>query len=158
MNHTDKFYAYLKELDESYTSLADLLRQKLAAVTRNDLVRLDEIIKDEQAYILKARGFDQNLQTHRDRLGLKGDNLAQVIEELPQEHRDSFRRLHKRLKTTLDEVQALNKKCQGEIEDRLYVLDRSIKELDKAENATYRQSGESNNAPGPGAGMFSKSV
>lgn len=157
LNQVEKFYAYLQELEQSYSRLAGLLRQKLNAVNAGDLGRLDQIIKEEQVYVLLSKGFDANLQSYRESLELKGNTLAEVIEELPESYRDSFTKQYRRLKHMLDEVQRLNQTCQNLIQDRLYALDRKIKELDKSENATYEKGG---GAAGPqtGAGLFSKSV
>lgn len=164
----DKFYAYLKELDQNYTRLVDLLRQKLTAVEKNDLPRLDAIIKDEQAFVLLSRGFEGNIKTHKERLGIQGDTLGDVIEHLPEERRGEFRTQHRHLRSVLEEVQVLNTKCQSMIQDRLYTLDKKIKELDKSGAAPYKKEGPAGKSPtnngtagngrAPGSGLFTKSV
>lgn len=158
MNQTQKFYEYLQELEQSYSRLAELLHQKLNALLQHDLTALDAIMKEEQVYVLLSKGFDANLQTHRDKLGLRGDTLLEVIGELPEENRDDFHRLYKQLKATLDGVRGINQKCQSLIEQRLYSLDRSIKELDHSDNSTYQKTGNTQNGPSPHAGFLSKKI
>lgn len=154
----DSFYAYLQELEESYGRLAGLLREKVTAVSSFNLTKLEEIMKQEQVYVLLSKGFDTSLQTHREKLGIGGDTLGDIIEQLPAENQESFRAAHKRLRVTLNEVKTLNEKCQSLLEGRLHDLDRSIKALDHSENATYQQSGSEKDKPAPESGFFSKTI
>lgn len=159
MSQVDNFYTYLEELDQSYGRLADLLRQKLVAVEKFDINKLDEIIKEEQVYVLLSKGFDSNIRVHRDKLSLQGDTLSEVIEELPGENRARFRQQFERLRTTLDTVKGLNEKCQTLIEERLYSLDKSIKHLEKTDGTPYKQPGSPKPSPEDGGPrLFTKSV
>lgn len=154
----DKFYAYLDELDQSYGRLADLLRQKLVAVDKFNIAKLEEVMKEEQVYVLLSRGFENNIRAHRDKLGLAGGTLGEIIEELPQEERPRFQSQLGRFRATLESVRALNERCQSLIETRLYTIDKSIREIDKSEGVTY-QKGEKPKPPAPdGPRFFTKSV
>lgn len=154
----NKFYAYLDELDQSYGRLADLLRQKLVAVDRFDVERLNAIIKEEQVYVLLSRGFEGNLRSHREKLGVRGDTLSEIIEELPGEEQARFRQQMKRLKATLDNVKGLNERCQTLIETRLYTIDKSIRELDKSVGSTYKKDTTPKPPQDGGPHLFTKSV
>ncbi len=132
----DKFYGYLSELLQSYTKLGELLTKKLAAVASFDVSALDNIIKEEQVYVLLARGFDNNLRTYREKLALDGDSLSVVIPQMPEEQQARFESVFHRLKRRLDEVKSLNENCQGLIEERIYSLEKAIRGLDKSKAGT----------------------
>lgn len=153
----EKFYTFLQEMDESYRRLSTLLSDKLDAVSSADLAALDHIMKEEQVYVLQAKSFDANLASLRSRLGVSGDTLGEVIEELPETERPAFRALFHRLRGTLDTVQEMNGRCQKLLEERLSALDRSIRALDKSAGSTYRQTG-ADEGKAPGSGLFTKQV
>lgn len=157
MDQLEKFYCYLHELDQSYTYLANLLRQKLIAVERFDINKLEEIMKEEQVYVLLSRGFESNIQSYRDKLSLAGSTLGTMITEMSELERNRFEQLHQRLKSTLDEVKGLNDKCQSVIEERLYSLDKSIKKMDKSAGSSYHKVGE-NGGSASSPQMFTKSI
>lgn len=154
----DKFHAYLCELDSGFAKLAELLHQKLDALERFDIAKLDTIIKEEQVYVLLSKGFDNNIKSHRDKLSLSGEKLSDIIEELPEAEKQRFKDVFVRLKSSLDEVKTLNTKCQGLIEERLYTLDKAIKELDASAGATYGKAGSAGKPPGDTTRLFTKSV
>lgn len=157
MENIDKFYAYLSELQENYTKLAALLKDKLDAVVQYDVLRLDGIIKQEQVFVLVSKGFDTNIKTYREKLSLRGDTLGAVIDELPDSERERFRTLFKQLQAVLEEVRSLNESCQKLIEERLYSIDKAIKELDKTDG----RPGYGKNAtatPAQDLHMLSKSI
>jgi hypothetical protein len=155
---TEKFYAYLNELDQSYGRLTDLLRRKMIAINTGDIAKLDALMKEEQVYVLLSRGFEGNLRTHRQNLGFQGETLSEVIGELPDDIRPRFELQQRRLKATLDSVRGLNDKCQQMIENRLYSIDKSIKELDKSENTSYKKNDAMAQAGDTGPRLFTKSI
>ncbi|MDR2909167.1 MAG: flagellar protein FlgN [Oscillospiraceae bacterium] len=133
----DKFHAYLGELESGFKKLSALLHEKLRAVEKFNLEKLDGIMKEEQAYVLLSRSFDKNIKDYKERLGLEGEKLSDIVEELPEAERARFREAYRTLKAALDEVKALNEKCQGLIEERLHRLDKAIKEFDRSAGTPY---------------------
>jgi hypothetical protein len=154
----EKFYLYLSELEQSYGRLIDLLHRKTIAINTGDLAKLDAIMKEEQVYVLLSRGFEGNLRMHRKNLGLTGEKLTEIIDELPDENRPRFELQLRRLRAALDSVKGLNEQCQQMIENRLYSLDKSIKALDKSENTNYKKSDTSKQAGDAGPRLFTKSI
>lgn len=154
----EKFENYLEELGRSYFRLLSLLERKLAAISEGNLATLEGVIKEEQAYVMLSKGFDNNLRNHRERMGVAGDTLAQVIEELPEEYRGSLKVLHHRLQGTLAGVQRLNQQCQALLGERLHQISRSIQTLDPAETPIYQHQGAAGGAKLPGSSLFSKTI
>ena len=81
----DKFHGYLTELEGNFAKLSQLLHNKLSALERFDIDRLDAIIKEEQVFVLLSKSFDANVASYRQKLGLKGQQLSDIITELPVE-------------------------------------------------------------------------
>lgn len=155
----DKFHGYLCELEASFVKLAELLHRKLVALEKFDIIALDEIIKEEQAFVLFTRSFDKNVESFRNQLGFTGQRLSEVIEELPEEEQPRFRVILQKLTTALDEAKALNLKCQDLTQERLYSLDKAIKELDHTPGSSYGKPGGDSKRPGdPPPQLFTKSI
>lgn len=158
MSSYDKFYDYLSELHGNQQRLSELLTDKIKAVTGGNLDRLDEIIKDEQVFVLASKSFDANIKRFREQLSLSGEKLSDLIPELPLEEQQRFRDLFKKLSAGLEQTSALNSQCQGLIEGRLHVLDKGVRRLDKSPAKPY---GKPEGVQPPSNGtprLFTKSV
>ena len=82
------YVQYLSLLDALRTSLdqlSDLARQKTAAVRRDDLIALDEALKQEQAMSLALRGQEIKRTKLLKELGLDGSNLSRLVAGYPKE-------------------------------------------------------------------------
>ena len=141
MNNYDRFFAYISEILAAHERLSQLLSKKLDAILGHDVTALDAIIKEEQVFVLQSRAFEQNLRSHRDKLGLSGENLREIIRDMDEAEQPRFEELFRRLRVKLDEVNGLNKKCQELTEERIYSIEKSVRSLDKSKNATYEKSG-----------------
>jgi hypothetical protein len=151
-SQNDKFYAYLADLDANYRKLAVLLTRKATALSEDDLYTLDDVVGEEQAYLLITKGFDQKLANFRKEAGYTGEKLAEIIAELPEAERDRFRALHTRLSDSLEEVRVLNEKCQNLAQIKLHGLRRQQEEAERSGSAPKPEGGK------PGGGKFSKTI
>lgn len=163
MDNCERFFNYLNDLFESYNNLSKLLTQKLAAIASFDVATLDSIIREEQVYVLLARGFDQNIASFREILGVTGETLSQIIEELPQNQQPRFQMLHSELKTTLNNVKELNQKCQDLINTKLASIDLAIQQQGGKRSNLYDSGGTPASAPvhmplGGQTYIFNKSI
>ena len=143
----DKFFAYLSNLDASFCKLSELLSEKLVALDKFDPDRLDEIIKEEQAYVLQSKGFDKTINSYRAELGLEGETLGEIIKRLPESERARFDEIFSRLAVSLETAKGLNDKCQFLTENRLHVIGRAIREIDAAGGTIYGDTKTSDDAP-----------
>lgn len=156
MGKYDKLYQYLEDLHQSHVHLSGLLVAKLDAVIAADLDRLDEIIKQEQVFVLVSKGFDANLKRFREELSLSGDTLSRIITELPPEERQRFRDLFERLKLSLEETKALNRKSQDLLDQHLHRIGKSLRSLDKSNGTSYGKAASEANGERPH--LFTQSV
>ncbi len=158
----DKFHGYLSDLESSFVKLAGLLHKKLEALEKFDLAGLDSILKEEQVFILFTKSFEGRVAGFRQQLGIQSEKLSEIIGELPPGQQPRFGGTFKRLTAALDEVKALNQKCQELTQERLYTLDKAIRELDKSAGTAYGKTGADTAAqkprPGDSPHMFTKSV
>lgn len=80
--------AYLELLDElrsSLDQLAQLAQEKAGAVRSDDLLALDEVLKQEQAMTLSLRGLEQKRLKLLAQMGLESVPLAELSGRYPPE-------------------------------------------------------------------------
>lgn len=75
----------LKELGSTLDQLSELAKQKTNFVRQNDLLGLDEVLKQEQAMTLNLRGLELRRQKLVAQLGLNGVPLSALPEKYPDE-------------------------------------------------------------------------
>ena len=79
------YLALLRELSGHLERLAELAGKKADAVRKDDLMALDEVLKQEQVMGLTLRGLEQRRQKLVKALGLDGVPLSALGEKYPEE-------------------------------------------------------------------------
>ena len=75
----------LRSLTKTLEQLTDVENRKTEAVSRGDLMAVDECMKQEQVLSLSLRGFDQKRDAALRDLGLEGVKLSGLIARAPAE-------------------------------------------------------------------------
>lgn len=75
----------LRDLKADLDRLGQLSREKTAAVHHNDLMALDEVLKQEQAMTLSLRGVEQKRMKLLSQLGLADVSLSALPGRYPAE-------------------------------------------------------------------------
>lgn len=92
-----EYLALLREVGGLLEKLAVLSEQKAAVVRQDDLLALDEVLKQEQALSLNLRGLELKRQKLVPQLGLDGSRLDDLPSRYPPEMelevRDTVRQL-----------------------------------------------------------------
>lgn len=82
----DSYQAYLEllsDLSRQFSQLSELAKEKTQAVRKDDLLALDEVLKQEQALALALRGQEQRRLAMIQELNLNGVPLAQLAQNYP---------------------------------------------------------------------------
>ncbi len=95
------FSAYLDllhDLSGYLDQLSELARQKVDVVRQDDLLALDEVLKQEQAMTLTLRGLEQRRVKLVKELGLEGTSLIDLPQKSPEELEDRARQTAEELR------------------------------------------------------------
>ncbi|MCI9510893.1 flagellar export chaperone FlgN [Oscillospiraceae bacterium 50-60] len=113
----------LRSLGESLDQLSVLAQKKVAAANGDDLMALDEVMKQEQAMTLAFRGMEQTREKLLEQLNCGNVPLSRLPERFPPQMQGQAR----------EAVAALQKQYQNYRKDadaaRL-VLERHLREID----------------------------
>lgn len=124
---SERHLAYLALLEGVGTELerlAGLARQKTEAVRRNDLLALDDTIRQEQAISLSLRGQEQKRQVLVNELGLGDVPLSKLAGRYPPE-------LRARAKGTSEAVQHSYRMYQTAADAARRTLEHGLHEIER---------------------------
>jgi len=85
MENYRSYLALMGDIGTRLEQLSELARKKTDAVRKDDLMTLNEIIKQEQAVALALRGLEQKRMKLSAELGLDKVRLSQLAAEFPAE-------------------------------------------------------------------------
>lgn len=123
------FEDYLDLLDQlrgALEQLSDLAKQKSAAVRNDDLLRLDEIIRQEQAVALTFRGLEQRQNTLLNATGLKGVPLSALAEQYPPKMRLDARQRVEKLQNQYRIYQTCSEVARNTLECNLHLIEKVL--------------------------------
>ena len=123
------YSAYLDVLDGmsgDMDKLADLCREQCAAVRRDDLVGLDDVMKREQVVGLSLRGREQKRQKLSLQLGLDGTRLAALPRTVPKSLLPRAQESVERLRRSYDSYQNAAQVARHTLEINLHEIEKII--------------------------------
>lgn len=77
------YLSLLQDVEKSLSHLTELSHQKMHAMGQNDLIALDEVLKQEQAMTLTLRGYEQKRSKLLKELGLEKVPLQSLDTHYP---------------------------------------------------------------------------
>lgn len=123
------FFEYLQLLDqigEQLERLTELAKQKTAAVRNDDLLALDEILKQEQASSLLFRGLEQKQTALLNSTGLKGIPLSCLAENFPPKMRLEAKQCIEQLQTRYRVYQNCADIARNTLECNLHEIEKAL--------------------------------
>ena len=125
----DQYLAYfrlLRDLSGSLDQLGELSRQKAAHVRQNDLMGLDEVLKQEQAMTLNLRGLEQKRLKLVAQLGLNGVPLKALAAHCPEQLRDQAAQTVETLRQSYQVYRSYADAARGTLELNLHEIEKVI--------------------------------
>ncbi len=123
------FCEYLQLLEQIGTQLehlTELAKQKTGAVRNDDLLALDEILKQEQAATLLFRGLEQKQSTLLNSTGLKGIPLSSLAENFPPKMRLEAKQCIEQLQTRYSVYQSCAEIARNTLECNLHEIENVL--------------------------------
>lgn len=134
----------LRELNGSLEQLGEMARRKLAHVRENDLMGLDEVLKQEQAMTLTLRGLEQRRLKLVAQLGLDGVGLTELPSKYPEELQLEAKQTAEQLRNGYSVYRSCADAARNVLELNLHQLEKIISDAGgspAAAGAGYRAPG-----------------
>ena len=120
------YFGVLRELAGVLDRLTPLARQKAEAVRANDLLALDEVLKQEQALSLSLRGLELKRQKLAIPLGLDGAPLSRLPELCPPQLADEARKTAAALRKSYEVYRSYADMARNTLELNLHQIDKFL--------------------------------
>ncbi|MCI8295831.1 MAG: hypothetical protein HFG22_08105 [Lachnospiraceae bacterium] len=122
----DGFITVIKDLTTLAGDLTRIERAKADAASQKQHHVLDDCIQDEQAYILKLRGFEQHRIKQMKILGWDGLTFRQVLEKADPDQKERLTPLFTALEQQLTQLTQAKGAADQIIRVRVHELERLI--------------------------------
>lgn len=120
------YLSLLQELNGHLEQLAQLAQQKAEAARQDDLMALDEVLKQEQAMSLTLRGLEQRRAKLVKELGLENTSLAQLPDKCPPELEPEARKTAETLRASYKIYRSCADMARNTLELTLHQIDKIV--------------------------------
>lgn len=135
----EQFQSVIKQMISLFDEHLPLEEKKLKAVTENDLVTLEDCMKQEQAVVLKLRGLEKKREDAQKANGWEGKRFREIIELVPEDQRAEFQRLFDDLDRSIALFRSTNSSAMDTMNVHLRQIGKVIKTKDP--KGAYNQAG-----------------
>lgn len=123
MHTINDFIQIIQELILFFDEMISVETEKFKAVDIRDLVKLNESMKKEQAFLLKLRGLDKKREQIQADLSFQNKPFREIIPLLPPTERSKIEALFKTLEEKYSSYHSIADKSKNVIEESLLELD-----------------------------------
>lgn len=120
------YLGLLRELGGHLDHLAVLAQEKADAARQDDLLALDEVLKQEQAMTLTLRGLEQKRQKLLPELGLEDTRLSGLISKCPPELQDEARSTAEELRRSYQVYRSCADMARNTLELTLHQIEKIV--------------------------------
>ncbi len=118
------YLRFLDKLEGILKQLADISKEKIGAVKKDDLLLLDDCMKREQVLSLSLRSMDIQRDKMLSELGLEGVRLSGLVSHYPDE-------LKQQAKETVERVQRQFGIYRSAAQTAYSMLEMNLHEIEK---------------------------
>ncbi|WBY64311.1 MAG: hypothetical protein ACFWUD_04765 [Thermocaproicibacter melissae] len=127
----DELIRFFKRMLAFYREFLAFEREKYEIIVSGNFQKLDASLKREQAFTLKARGFEKDRVKLLEKLGCTQATFRQLIEEVDPTRKEAMQKLYEDLSATVSDVKAVNERSAGMLRAK---MNRVSKILSRMEN------------------------
>ncbi|MDD3394534.1 MAG: flagellar export chaperone FlgN [Anaerotignum sp.] len=136
------FNSIVLSLIELIKELTSIERNKLKAVTANDLEALNACIKYEQVQGLKLKGLDKKREQIQASLGYENRTFKEIIPLLADEERKESKKLYSMLQQVTDEFNAVNSSVKTALDVNMHSINTALSKLGLNPDIDHKPSGD----------------
>lgn len=139
----------LAEYIKFYSDFLAFEQNKFEAVEQNKLELLDGLVKQEEAFLLKSRGMEQNRIKFQEEQGFADKRLRDLIECAPDDMKEELLSMFTELNAIVIQLQRTNERCNIVIKARLKAIEQAMNKIKEDNNQkTYDDAANSNRKNG----------
>ena len=121
-----EYFGFMGQLGELLDRLTELEKEKAAAVRRDDLLAVDNCMKQEQALSLSLRTMDKKREALLAGIGLKDVPLSDLVRHCPEELHMEARNASEELRTRYMLYRSASDVARTTLECNLHQIERML--------------------------------
>lgn len=145
MTNIADFYNIILSLIDLFKNLTTLEKDKLQAVTTNNLDALNTCLKNEQVMELKLKGLDKKREQVQASLGYNNLKFKEIIDRLPEDEKKEGNRLYSILQQATSDFHAINDSVKNALDVNLHLINTKLNKLSKNPGAEQNEISPGNN-------------
>ena len=154
-----KFKAAMQEMIDFFEEFQALEQEKLDAVSRNDIIYLEECMKKEQAEILKLRSLERKQIQAQKELGFENATFKEIITLVPKEESAELEIMYEQLSNSLEIFKSTTEGIRKKIELNMYAIDNALKTMvENKKHSNGKEALDGSNEPKKNHSFTSKRV
>lgn len=122
----EEYLGLLRDVGAALERLAVLEEKKAAVIRQDDLLGLDEVLKQEQALGLNLRGLELKRQKLAPQLGLDSTKLEELVSQFPPELELKARDTVRELKNSYKIYRSCSDMARNTLELNLHQIEKVI--------------------------------
>ena len=143
MSDLQPFFLLISSLTEVFQEMIVLESNKLDAIAVNDIEKLEQYMKEEQAYAMKMRGLDGKREALQKSMGFENLTLREVIARLDPAEAERLAEMDGLLRTMIEELKNAVSCTKKYIELHLCSLQMLLDQANESKSSeTYDNKGE----------------
>ena len=128
----EQYIQILHDMNDLFTEMIPLEKSKMNCVTTRNLSLLEDIMKKEQAGIMRMRGLEQKRMKLQEQLGYGTKTFRDIISSAPEEYTGQLKELYEQLNKTVTSFKSVNESSSQLLELSLHNIDQQIAQLKTA--------------------------
>lgn len=159
MENIDKFVEVIQEMIDFFEQFQTLEKVKLESVRDNDIIKLEECMKKEQAEILVLRGLERKQAQIQKELGFENATFREILELVPVERKAELETMYNNLSNSLDIFKSTTEGIKKTIELNMYAIDNALKKMvENKKHSNGKEALDGSNEPKKNHSFTSKKV
>lgn len=129
MENISKFISVTGEMADFFDAFQLLEKEKLEAVAKNNIRKLEECMKKEQAEILVLRGLERKQAEIQKAMGYEGLTFKELIALASNENKYELEIVYSRLSSALERFTSTTESVKSAIDENLGIIDMTLRNL-----------------------------
>lgn len=131
----ENLISIINQLISLFLELENLQKNKLKAITENNLKALEESMKQEQVFIMKLKGLDKKRDTTLQSLGYENLTFKEIIASITDEvMKNDLASLYTDLELALKNFQVAQNSVKTLLESNIHAIDMIFENAGVANN------------------------
>lgn len=112
----ERFKTVIDEMICFFDEMIRLYERKQESLNSNRLIRLEELLNEEQALALKMKGLEKKRERVLSQMGKENLTFREIIQEMEGDSREEMKSMYERLSSKVASFQALKESVVSQLE------------------------------------------